>query len=48
LPENIGIPSVHAKRDPSMTMFKNGGKDLAAIQKQIDADLKPESLSWKL
>src|SRR5262245_50483563 len=42
-PENIGIPSVHAKRDPFMTMFKNSGKDLAAIQKQIDMDLKPES-----
>src|SRR5205814_2109670 len=42
-PDNIGIPSVHAKRDPFMTMFKNNGKDLAAIQKQIDTDLKPES-----
>ena len=42
-PENIGIPSVHAKREPFIAMFNSSGKDLAAIQKQIDADLKPES-----
>ncbi len=42
-PENIGIPSVHARRDPIMTVFKNSGKDVSAIQKKIDTDLKPAS-----
>jgi hypothetical protein len=42
-PENIGIPSVHARRDPILTMFKNNGRDIAAIQKRIDTDLKPGS-----
>src|SRR5215831_11486657 len=41
--DDLGIPAVHAKRDPLLNVFKAAGKDVAAIQKQIDADLKPES-----
>src|SRR5207253_390344 len=35
--------AVHAKRDPFVSLFRTAGKDLAAIQKQIDMDLKPAS-----
>lgn len=42
-PENIGIPSVHAASGPIITMFKNSGKDISAIQKKIDAGLEPGS-----
>jgi aminopeptidase YwaD len=41
--DDMGIPSIHARRDPVMRMFQQGGKDLAAIQKQIDADLASQS-----
>jgi len=41
--DDLGIPSVHAKREPLMNALKGAGKDLAAIQKQIDQDLKPQS-----
>jgi len=41
--DDLGIPGIHAKRDPLLNVFKAAGKDIAAIQKQIDADLKPES-----
>src|SRR3989442_9791711 len=41
--DDLGIPSVHAKRDGIMSLFKSAGKDVAAIQKKIDMDLKPES-----
>jgi Zn-dependent M28 family amino/carboxypeptidase len=41
--DDLGIPAVHAKRDPLLNVFKAAGKDVAAIQKKIDADLKPES-----
>jgi hypothetical protein len=41
--DDLGIPSVHAKREPFLTLFKSAGKDIAAIQKKIDVNLKPES-----
>src|SRR5215510_6516239 len=41
--DDLGIPAVHAKREPLMDLFKAAGKDLAVIQKKIDTDLKPQS-----
>jgi Zn-dependent M28 family amino/carboxypeptidase len=41
--DDLGIPGIHARRDSVNALFKAAGKDLAAIQKQIDVDLKPES-----
>ena len=41
--DDLGIPAVHAKRDPLINLFKAAGKDVAAIQKKIDMELKPES-----
>jgi len=41
--DDIGIPSIHAKREAFINAFKAAGKDIEAIQKKIDADLKPQS-----
>jgi hypothetical protein len=41
--DDMGIPSIHARREPVMKMFQAAGKDLAAIQKQIDTDLASQS-----
>jgi hypothetical protein len=41
--DDLAIPSIHARRTPVLKFFQDAGKDLAALQKQIDADLKPES-----
>jgi len=41
--DDLGIPAVHAKRAPLLGLFKAAGKDVAAIQKKIDSDLKPQS-----
>jgi hypothetical protein len=41
--DDLGIPAVHAKREPFVELFKTAGKDLAAIQKTIDSNLKPQS-----
>ena len=41
--DDLGIPAAHAKRDPFLNAFKSAGKDVAAIQKKIDLDLKPQS-----
>jgi hypothetical protein len=41
--DDIGIPSIHAKRGPFIDVLKALGKDLEAIQKKIDADLRPQS-----
>jgi aminopeptidase YwaD len=41
--DDLGIPAVHAKRDPVISLLKAAGKDLAAIQKKIDMDRKPQS-----
>jgi Zn-dependent M28 family amino/carboxypeptidase len=41
--DDLGLPAFHAKRQPFAELLKAAGKDLSAIQKQIDADLKPQS-----
>ena len=41
--DDLGIPAVHAKRAPILALFKAAGQDVAAIQKKIDSDLKPQS-----
>jgi hypothetical protein len=41
--DDLGIPAAHAKREPLMNLFKAAGKDVGAIQKKIDQDLKPQS-----
>jgi hypothetical protein len=41
--DDLGIPSIHAKREAVISILKAAGKDLDAIQKQIDIDLKPQS-----
>lgn len=41
--DDMGIPSIHARRDPILKLFSAAGKDLAAIQKKIDADLESQS-----
>lgn len=41
--DDMGIPAVHARRDPVMKMVRDAGKDLAAIQKKIDSDLESQS-----
>jgi hypothetical protein len=41
--DDLGIPAAHAKRGPFLSLFKSAGKDVAAIQKKIDIDLKPQS-----
>ena len=40
---NLGISSVHARQAPILALFANAGKDLAAIQRSMDQDLKPAS-----
>jgi hypothetical protein len=41
--DDFGISAAHAKREPILKLLKTAGKDVAALQKQIDMDLKPES-----
>jgi hypothetical protein len=41
--DDLGIPAVHARRKPLVDVLKAAGKDLALIQKNIDADLRPQS-----
>ena len=41
--DDLGIPSVHAKRDFVLKILSSAGKDLAALQKKIDTDLRPQS-----
>ena len=41
--DDVSIPSVHARREPVLKLFRDAGKDLAAIQKRIDADLRAQS-----
>jgi len=40
---DLGIPAVFAKRDAVLRVFKTAGKDIPALQKKIDSDMKPES-----
>ncbi len=32
--DDLGIPAVHAKREPFLNLFKAAGKDIGAIQKE--------------
>jgi Peptidase family M28/PDZ domain/PA domain len=41
--DDLGIPAIHAKRDAVIGLLKAAGKDLSAVQKAIDGDLKPRS-----
>lgn len=41
--DDIGIPALHARRDALGAIFKDAGKDFAAIQKKIDANLESQS-----
>src|SRR5262249_10984685 len=41
--DDVGIPSVHARRELVASMFAKLGKNLSDIQKKIDADLKNQS-----
>jgi aminopeptidase YwaD len=41
--DDLGIPAMHVKRDPVLKLLSDAGKDLATIQKKIDADLKAQS-----
>jgi hypothetical protein len=41
--DDLGLPAVHARRQPFLALFKAAGKNLNAIQKNIDSNLKPES-----
>ena len=41
--DDLGIPSVHAKRDYVVKLLSDAGKDLTGIQKKIDTDLQPQS-----
>src|SRR5579883_2243432 len=40
---DLGIPAVYVKRDPVLAVFKTAGKDLGALEKKIDSDMKPQS-----
>jgi len=40
---DFGISAVQARRGPVMKLFKDAGRDLAAVQKKIDANLEPQS-----
>jgi Zn-dependent M28 family amino/carboxypeptidase len=40
---DMGIPAAYALRGPFIDAFKRRGKDIAALEKTIDADLKPQS-----
>ena len=44
--DDLGIPSIHAKRDAVLKLFSDAGKDLATIQKKIDTDLRPQSFEF--
>ena len=41
--DDVGIPSLHARRELVASMFAKLGKNLSDIQKKIDADLKSQS-----
>jgi hypothetical protein len=41
--DDLGIPAIHAKREAVLKVLSDAGKNLGAIQKKIDMDLKPES-----
>ncbi|HEX4998388.1 MAG TPA: M28 family peptidase [Terriglobia bacterium] len=41
--DNTGIVAMHVRQAPILAAFQKIGKDLAAIQRQMDRDLKPQS-----
>src|SRR5439155_21122 len=41
--DDLGIPAVHAKRAPLLKPLADVSKGLAAIQRKIDTDLRPQS-----
>jgi hypothetical protein len=41
--ENTGIAAAHVRQAPVLAAFQKIGKDLAAIQRQMDRDMKPQS-----
>jgi aminopeptidase YwaD len=43
---DLGIPAVHTKRALLVKIFKDAGKDLAALQQGIDKDLTPQSFAF--
>jgi len=45
--DDLGLPAFHAKRQAFVALLKAAGKDLNTIQKQIDADLKPQSFELR-
>ncbi len=45
--DDLGIPAVHAKREPLLKLFADAAKDLPAIQRKIDADLQPQSFEFR-
>jgi Zn-dependent M28 family amino/carboxypeptidase len=42
-PDDVGIASIHARRDAVAKLFTQAGKSLADLQKEIDSSLKPIS-----
>jgi hypothetical protein len=40
---DLGIAAIYAKRDPLIAVFKTAGKDLPALEKKMEADIKPIS-----
>jgi hypothetical protein len=41
--DNTGIAAMHVRQAPILAAFQKVGKDLAAIQREMDRDLKPQS-----
>lgn len=41
--DDVGISSIHARREAVMELFKRAGQDLGVIQKEIDTKLQPHS-----
>jgi hypothetical protein len=40
---DLGIAAIYAKRDPMVAAFKTAGKDIPALEKKMETDMKPES-----
>jgi Peptidase family M28/PDZ domain/PA domain len=40
---DLGIPAIYAKRDALSGVFKTAGKDIAALEKKMETDMKPVS-----
>jgi len=44
--DDVGIPAFHATRASVEPLFKEAGRDLAEIQRNMDADLTPQSFAF--